>query len=162
MTSTQASVEGDLLLFELGGQRYALPASQVREIVRAVTVLPLPKSPPLVEGVINVRGSVLPVLDIRARFRLPAKPACHTDHLIVAWANARVVAIRADRALALVDPGEVVEPSAVLPSVEYVAGVAKLADGLVLIHDLGTFLHEAEARALDEALDAPSPPGAES
>ena len=92
----------DVFLFEVAGQRYALRSLDVREVVRAVTMVPLPKAPPIVEGIIDVRGTVVPVLDIRTRFRLPAKPAAHTDHLIIAWAGHRLVALRADRALGLV------------------------------------------------------------
>src|SRR5688572_3677891 len=91
----------DVLVFEVGGVRYGLPASQVREIVRAVTIVPLPRAPAIVEGVVNVHGTVVPVLDLRTRFRLPAKPLSHTDHLVLAWAGPRLVALRADRAIAM-------------------------------------------------------------
>jgi purine-binding chemotaxis protein CheW len=146
----------DLVVFEIGGVRYALPAPAVSEVVRAVTVVPLPQAPPIVEGLINVRGALVPVLDVRTRFRLPAKAASHTDHLILAWAGPRLVAIRADRALDLarVEAGDVEDATTVVPDAEYVSGVAKLSDGLVLIHDLRTFLKVAEAVALDDAVAA--------
>jgi purine-binding chemotaxis protein CheW len=144
----------DVLVFELGGFRYALPTSDVSELARAVTMVPLPKAPPIVEGIINVHGRVVPVLDIRARFRLPPRPLSHTDHLIVARVGPRVVAVRADRALDLarVDAKDIENAENFAPSAEYISGVAKLHDGLVLIHDLRTFLQEAEAAALDHAL----------
>lgn len=146
----------DLVVFEIGGLRYALPAPAVREVVRAVTVVPLPQAPPIVEGLINVRGALVPVLDVRTRFRLPPKAASHTDHLILAWAGPRLVAIRADRALDLarVEAGDVEDATTVVPDADYVSGVAKLSDGLVLIHDLRTFLKDAEAVALDDAVAA--------
>jgi purine-binding chemotaxis protein CheW len=117
-------------------------------------MVPLPKAPPIVEGVINVHGQVVPVLDIRARFGLPPKALSHTDHLIVARVGSRVVALRADRALNLahLDEQHIEDASQIAPSAEYISGVAKLPDGLVLIHDLRTFLEEAEATALDRAL----------
>jgi purine-binding chemotaxis protein CheW len=149
----------DLVVFEIDGRRYALPAADVREVVRAVTVSPLPGAPPIVEGLINVRGVLVPVLDLRARFRLPAKHPSHTDHLLLASAGTRLVAIRADRALDLVhvDPADVENPTAIVPDAHRVRGVAKLADGLVLIHDLRTFLKDTEAVALDDALAAAAP-----
>jgi len=152
----------DVLVFDLGGVRYALPTSDVSELTRAVTIVPLPKAPPIVEGIINVHGRVVPVLDIRARFGLPPRPLSYTDHLIVARAGARVVAVRADRALDLVHVVEqqIEDARHIAPGADYVSGVAKLADGLVLIHDLRTFLQEVEALALDEALsDIDSPAG---
>jgi len=114
----------------------------------------LPRAPAVIEGIINVRGVVVPVLDIRQRFRRPARPVEHTDHLIVAHAGPRLVALRVDRAveLARVNANEVESAEAVLPGVEYIAQVARFPDGLVLIHDLRTFLSASEAEALDEAL----------
>src|SRR5207237_886575 len=150
-----------ILIFEVGGQRYGLPADGVRELVRAVTITPLPKAPAIVEGVINLRGTIVPVLDIRARFRLPAKAAQHTDHLVVAWAGQRLVALRVDRALELtqLDNADVENAEPVLPGVEYVARVAKCPTGLVLVHDLNTFLSQPEADELATALPAPAPEG---
>jgi purine-binding chemotaxis protein CheW len=146
----------EVLVFEVGGQRYGIPASSVRELVRAVTVVSLPGAPGVIEGVVNIRGAVVPVYDLRRRFRLPAKPAEHTDHLIVAWAGERLVALRVDRALDLVRlaPADVEEGNGVAPGLEYVSWVAKLPENLVLVHDLCTFLSRAEAAGLDEALPA--------
>jgi purine-binding chemotaxis protein CheW len=155
-----AELPPELLVFEVGGQRFGLPAADVREVLRAVTLTPLPHAPALVEGVINVRGTLVPVLDIRARFRLPPKPLDHTDHLIVARAAGRLVALRVDRALELARPdaAAVERAEAVVPGVVYVAHLAKLPDGIVLIHDLNTFLSHAEAAALAEALSAADAP----
>ena len=148
----------EVLVFEVGGQTYALPTADVREVVRAVAITPLPDAPAVIEGVVNVRGRVLPVLDVRTRFRLPATPLDPSDHFIVAAAGPRGVVLRVDRAthLALVDEASVQSPQTLGPSGAYVAGVAKLEDGLMLIHDLATFLSAAEAASLDEALSAPA------
>jgi purine-binding chemotaxis protein CheW len=143
-----------VLVFEVEGQRYALPAADVQELVRAVRIVPLPRAPAVVEGIINLRGQVIPVLDVRARFRLPSRPLAHTDHFIVARAEQRLVALHVDRALDLVnlDTRDVQEARSVVPGVEYVSWVARLPQDLVLIHDLRTFLSQAEADSLAEAL----------
>ncbi|MEA3244883.1 MAG: chemotaxis protein CheW, partial [Gemmatimonadota bacterium] len=76
-----------LLTFSLGEARFAVPADCVVATVRAVAIAALPHAPPMVEGVVNYRGVVVPVLDIRARFGLAANPL-HTDqHMIVARAG---------------------------------------------------------------------------
>jgi purine-binding chemotaxis protein CheW len=62
-----------VLVFEVAGRRYGLPADDVQELLRAVSIVPLPRAPAVVEGVINLRGKVVPVLDVRGRFRLPAR-----------------------------------------------------------------------------------------
>jgi purine-binding chemotaxis protein CheW len=144
----------EVLVFEVGGQRYGLPAADVRELTRAATLTPLPRAPRIVEGVINLRGTIVPILDIRARFGLPPKPMEYTDHFVVAQAGARLAALRIDRAIELirVDAADVAEAQTAVPGVEYVTWVAKLPHCLVLIHDLRTFLSRAESAELDQAL----------
>ncbi|MGZ3457816.1 MAG: chemotaxis protein CheW [Archangium sp.] len=144
----------EVLLFTLEGQRYALSTEDVRELARAVRLTPLPRAPAVVEGLLNLRGELLPVLDMRRRFRLPARPLSASDHLVVAQAGPRRVVLRVDRAegLLCVEPGLLDSTPGELPGVGYVAGALKLPDGLVLLHDLHTFLSEAEALELEEAL----------
>ena len=151
-----ASPAREVLVFEVGGQKYALPTADVCELVRAVAITPVPGAPAVIEGVVDVRGRVLPVLDVRARFRLPAKALDPSDHFIVASAGTRGVILRVDRAthLALIDEASIQPAQALGPGAAYLAGVARLQEGLVLIHDLTTFLSSAEADSLDEALRA--------
>jgi purine-binding chemotaxis protein CheW len=149
----------EVVLFTLAGRRYGLPAADVAEVVRAVLPTPLPGAPDVVEGVVNLRGSVLPVFDLRRRFRLPPRPVEPTDHLIVATAGPRRVALRVDQAEALVrlEAADVADARG-LPGAEYIACVARLPDDLVLVHDLAAFLSRGESDALDAALP---PPGGE-
>jgi len=155
-----ASSPREVLVFEVGGQKYALPTADVCELVRAVAITPVPGAPAVIEGVVDVRGRVLPVLDVRARFRLPAKALDPSDHFIVASAGTRGVILRVDRAthLALLDEASIQPAQALGPGAAYLAGVARLQEGLVLIHDLTTFLSSAEADSLDEALRALASP----
>ncbi len=159
----------DALVFELAAERYALPIADVALVLRAVAIRSLPSAPAIVEGVIDLRGELVPVLDMRARFRLPRVVLDPGEHLIVAQAGTRKVALRADQALA-VERLEVVaiEEAGNLPrGVGQVAGVASTADGMVLIHDLRAFLNEAESLELEHALsaavsEAPAPSPTES
>ena len=142
--------EVEFLIFEVAGQRHGLPLSYVREVLQAVTVTALPGAPAYVEGVINVRGSVFPVIDLRAQLGLPPKPMEHTDHFIVASVDDRTVAVRVDRAVELVrlnhgDVGGVNQLGSAPPCV---SGVAKLRDGLVLIHDLRACLAPCHSAAV--------------
>src|SRR5712691_11661313 len=142
------------LAFEVGGRRLGLSAGVLREVLRAVAIAALPKAPPIVEGVINLRGTLVPVLDIRQRFGLPPTPLAPEQHLLIAQADGRLVALRVDRALALVgvDESAIEAAAGVAPGVEHVAGIAKLADGLLVIHDLERFLSLDEARQVDAAV----------
>lgn len=156
MSGGMESAPREVLLFTLEGQRYGLPSEDVRELVRAARLTPLPRAPAVVEGLLNLRGTLLPVLDLRRRFRHPPRPLAPQDHLIVAKAGARRVALRVDRAegMRVLAPGEWDATPRALPGVGYVAGAVKLEDGLVLVHDLRSFLSEAEALELDAALAA--------
>lgn len=144
----------DLLTFALGGHRFALPASAVVEALRVVAAAPLPSAPPIVEGVINVRGALVPVLDVRARFGLPPAEVDPDQHLIVARAGARPVALRVDRALDLITVAEnEIEPvEHVSPGTALVAGLARLPDGVLVIHDPDRFLALDEAARLEAAV----------
>lgn len=152
-TARTASQPIGVVVFEIDGQRYGLKATHVREVLAAVVPVPLPGGPQIVRGVINVRGQVRPVVDLRARLRLRRKEMSLTDHLIVASAGAHVVVLPVDRAIERVDLERVqIEDDFGLATTPCVAGVAKLSDGLVFIHDLDRFLSSAEAQQLEEAL----------
>lgn len=143
----------EVLVFEVGGQCYALGAGDVRELVRAVALTPLPRAPAVVEGVINLRGRPVPVLDVRRPFRLPSRSLEPTDHFIVVRTGDRLLALRVDRALDLVRLGEAVEQGeSLLPGVAYIARVTGFPRGLVLIHDLQAFLSATESEELAASL----------
>lgn len=144
-----------LVVFSLEQQSYALFLGVVETVVRAVEVTQLPGAPEVVRGVVNLRGAVIPVFDVRRRFQLPAREIRLTDQLLVARASPqRTIALLVDAVSGIIEcPEEVVVGRAkVHPDIEYVEGVAKLDGELVLIHDLAKFLSLEEERLLDAAL----------
>jgi purine-binding chemotaxis protein CheW len=157
MNQAGERISQEYLIFELASRRYGLPAEDVREIVRVVPIARLPGAPAAVEGIINVRGRVVPVLDVRRKFGLPAKPLEHTDHLIIAGIEDRVTALRVDRAVGLsrVDASDLEELRSIAPSGAGIRRVAKVLDDMVLIpDDLRSLLSDAEASALEAVLPA--------
>jgi purine-binding chemotaxis protein CheW len=163
MSTTLTKKVLEILVFEVEGQRFGLSSDSVREVLPMVSVATLPRGPAMVEGVINIRGNVVPVLDTRKHFGLPPRTARHTDHLIVARAGDRVVALRVDRALHLlqVDGANVERADKVVPPLypptlggdkEGGSGwVAKLPNDLILVHDVRTFFSRADDRELGRA-----------
>lgn len=143
-----------LLVFTLDEPRYALPLAAVERIVRAVEVTPLPKAPEIVLGAINAQGRVIPVVDVRRRFRLPAREMRLDDRFIIARTARRLVALAADDVAGVRElaPRALVSAEEALPFAGYLRGVAKLEDGLVLISDLDAFLSLDEERQLELAL----------
>jgi purine-binding chemotaxis protein CheW len=142
------------LTFHLGSDRFAVPAADVREVVRAVAITALPAAPGVIEGSIDVRGDIVPVFDLRGRLGIPAKPPATDDHLIIAAAGKRRVAFRVDQADDLLEiaPNAVYAPSAVSSTLRHTAGVVAHADGTRVIPDLARFLSDWEAEALERAL----------
>lgn len=138
----------------LDGQRYALSLAQVERVIRAVEIIPLPKAPEIIAGVINVRGQVIPVVNIRKRFRLSDREILLSDQFIIARTSRRLVALVVDGTDGVIELPEhrVVRAEKILPGMDYVEGVAKLDDGMILIHDLDKFLSLQEEKTLERAL----------
>ena len=145
-------LEGNVV--EIAGQRYALPLASVRRLYRAVALVPVPTAPAIIEGVVDVHGRAVPALDFRRRFGLPCREVAPEDHLVVALARDRLVAIRVDRALEVVSvaPGVILAAATLSPRIKRFTGVVTLPDGVVLIHEVETFLTEAERADIDAAL----------
>ena len=144
------------VIFTLDDQQYTLPLLNVERIIPAAYVTPLPKAPDIVAGVINVQGQVMPVLSLRKRFHLPERPLEPADQFIIAHTSRRTVALIVDLVIGVLDiPKQaIVSQTDILPYLEYVAGVAKQEDGVILIHDLEACLSLDEERTLDIALQA--------
>ncbi|MGC1404834.1 MAG: chemotaxis protein CheW [Thermodesulfobacteriota bacterium] len=143
-----------LVPFFLDGHCYALHLGVVVRVIPAVEITPVPKAPEIVLGLINIRGKIIPAFNLRRRFRLPDRETELTDHFIIANTSKRLVALPADSVggVMQVSDAQITEPMDILPELEYVAGVVKLKDGLLLIHDLESFLSVDEETALDEVL----------
>jgi len=143
----------------LDGPGYALPLAAVERVVRIVEITPLPKAPDIVLGVINMQGKVIPVINLRSRFRLPEREIKLEDQLIIARTARRLVALIADSISGVqgIEERELALALKELPYAGYIEGVAKLGQGLCVICDLDRFLSLDEERALDAALSAEAP-----
>ncbi len=143
-----------LLVFSLDGCRYALRLPIVERVFRAVEIVPLPKAPEIVLGVINLHGNIVPVVDVRKRFRLPERETEPGDQLILAHTLRHPLALLVDSVSGVIEGHEqdIVAAQNILPSVEYVEGVVKLKDGIVLILDLNTFLSLDEEKRLGQVM----------
>jgi purine-binding chemotaxis protein CheW len=145
-----------LVTFSLDDRKFALYVSAVQRIIRVVEVTPLPEAPEIVVGIINMQGQVIPVFNIRMRFQLPAREVRLDDQMIIATTAKRTVALIVDSVNDVIEIPEekIIAAEQILPELEYVEGVVKTEDGMILIHDLEKFLSRHEKKALDEALEA--------
>jgi len=144
-----------LVLLTVAGQTYALHLEAVDRVLRMAEVTPLPGAPDAVEGVINIRGEVVPVVSIRRRLGLAHRAVGTADSLVVVRARTRRLAIIAESVLGVVErpADEVVSTSDIARGIQHIEGVLKTSDGLVLIHDLDRFFSPEEEQSLDLALE---------
>ena len=148
-----------LVVFNLDDRRFAVPLSAVVRVERIVAITPLPKAPEIVLGVVNMHGQVIPVFNIRERFRLPQRDIQLADQMIVASTSKRTVALLVDSVNGVIEISEekIIASESILPGLEYIEGVVKTEDGMVLIHDLELFLSLQEEKALNEAMEELNP-----
>jgi chemotaxis signal transduction protein len=136
-----------VLVVAIDRRHYGLPALEVVELLRVVTCVPLARAPEWIEGVFSLRGTVVPVLDLRSRLGLPAKAAEPSDHLVVVWTWNRLVALRVDRALELAEP-EATDGTGV-------TAVVRLRDELIPLLDLRDIVSPAVSALLGSAVPLP-------
>lgn len=148
-------IGGQVVVFTLDGQRLALPLSSVERALRAVAVTPLPGAPPVVLGVINAGGQVLPVVELRRRLGLPSPALGPDQRLLLARGGRRTLALVADSVAGVWDlePSQVAQAEPGLAFAPHLRGVAKLPEGLLLIYDLEGFLSLEEEKQLQAALE---------
>jgi len=144
-----------LVLLTVDGQTYALHLEAVDRILRMVEVTRLPEAPDVVEGVVNIRGEVVPVVSIRRRLGLARRSVGVSDSLVIARARTRRLAIIAESVLGVVErpADDVVSTSGIARNIQHIEGVLKTSDGLVPIQDLDRFFSPEEEQSLDLALE---------
>ena len=156
MTETIAAGGDDFLSFTIDAYRLAIPVTVVERVVAMPALAPLPSSPRLVAGVLNLHGQALAVIDPRRRLRLRATPFRISDRLIIVRTERRRSALFAASIgeIRRFHPGEITAADTVPTAFEAIGGVVCTSGGVVLICDPDRFLsHTAEAR-LERALAA--------
>lgn len=146
--------EEHLVTFQLYGQEYAVNIGQVQEIIRMSTVVAIPKAPAFVEGVINLRGMVIPVIDLRARFGLPPKDGDEQDRIIVVDIDGVKTGYRVDsvREVLKIPRGDIEKISEICTGwAPFFRGVGKVekAGRMIIILDLAELLSDAEKEELN-------------
>ena len=143
-----------LVVFNLEEQRFALHLNVVERVIPAVEITQIPRAPDIVPGVINVQGTVMPVVNIRKRFRFPEREMELSDQLIIVNTATRKVALIVDSASGVDERSkrEVVSAEKIVPGMEYVEGVLKMKDGLVLIFYIDLFLSIEQEKLLEDEI----------
>jgi purine-binding chemotaxis protein CheW len=139
--------------FRLGEEEYALDILAVREINRMMDITRVPRAPDFIEGVVNLRGNVIPVIDLRKRFGLPPRERDKATRIIVTEVGARVVGFVVDTVKEVLRiRSDTVEPPGEIAGIdaEYIKGVGKIEDRLLILLDVERVLTRREKQLLEE------------
>jgi purine-binding chemotaxis protein CheW len=137
-TEAGAATATELVVFRIDKSEYAVPVGNVGEILRMVAIAPVPEAPEWLPGVINLRGKVIPVIDLRTRLGLPRVEAGLNTPIIVAEMEGQSVGLVADAVTELLTvPLDSIEPpDARVGDANAVKAVARAGERLLLIFDL--------------------------
>lgn len=149
MSNNILMVERQLVLFDLGGEVYGVDIASVHEIIRMQPITKVPKAPFFVEGVINLRGKVIPVVDMRRRFGLESVDHTKDSRIVVVDVHSVTIGIIVDAVTEVLRiPADSVElPSDTITGntdSDYLMGMAKLENKMVILLDLNRVLPEED------------------
>ncbi len=147
--------ELQLVGFKLSDEQFGVEILCVREIIRVVSITRVPRAPGFVEGIINLRGEVIPVIDLRKRLNLEGREFDNSTRLIVVELNDQQIGFIVDSVSQVlrVPADAIEEPPEMVTGIdsEFILGVTRIDDGerLLLILDLKRILSQAEQVAME-------------
>lgn len=156
MEKQAEQLTGDIkvIIFKLKSEEYGVDVKQVKSIERMEHITRVPNTPPFVKGVINLRGVVIPIMDLRSRFGFDQKEYGEATRIIIVNVDEMEVGLIVDAANDVIDiPVSSIEPPPkVVGAVEsvYLRGVAKLADRLLILLNLDKVLNPDEVKQLEK------------
>lgn len=153
MEEKRNNVEEQLVVFNLGGETYGVDISLVHEIIRMQSITKVPRTPHFVEGVINLRGRIVPVIDLHKRFSLPLSEETQHSRIIVVEVIGITVGMIVDSVSEVLRlPADNIEPPppVIAGGIDsaYLRGVGKWQDQLIILLDLDKVLREQEQKEL--------------
>jgi purine-binding chemotaxis protein CheW len=139
--------------FRVGDETFGIPIGRVREIVRVPEITAVPSAPAYIEGVINLRGKIIPVVDLRKRFGETETQPSKKNRILVVELDGKLLGLIVNSASEVlkIPPSEIEAPNSFFQEGElsYVTGVGKHNGRLVLLLDLSKILKTGELRRLD-------------
>jgi purine-binding chemotaxis protein CheW len=153
-------MENQLVVFDLANEHYGVDIGAVEGIIEMQPITAVPRAPDFVEGVTNLRGSVLPVIDLRTRFGLSVREKSKETRIVVVEMNDSTVGMVVDGVSEVlrVEEEAIEPPSPIVTTVDsaFITGIAKLEERLVILLDLGKVLsakEQGELQTLRQAQD---------
>jgi len=153
MKKVQTRQEIQVVGFYIGTDEYALNIAKVREIQAMTDIRKMPKAPSFVEGVINLRGHIVPIIDLRKRFDLPPVSELHQSKILIVEFNRNLVGMIVDNVSEVIRLfSDQIEKAPEVFSYnvgsQYIQGVAKLDERLIVLLDIERLLSFEEQKQL--------------
>jgi purine-binding chemotaxis protein CheW len=149
--------EHQVVGFRIGNETYGVRIGSVREIVRVPEITAVPNAPDVIEGVINLRGKIIPVMDLRKRFGSGGVQPDKKNRILVVELDSKLVGLIVTSASEVlkIPPSEIESPGSVFAEGEssYVTGVGKLKGRLIILLDIARLLRQSEFKKLEEAAE---------
>ncbi len=154
----EKTAEIQLVVFQLARETYGVDINQVQEIIRMQAITEIPKTSAFIEGVINLRGRIIPVIDLHKRFKLPLIDTTSDTRIMVVELEQMTVGMIVDSVSEVLrlSTASIEPPPPVISSidVDYLQGVGKWNDRLIILLDLEKVLKEDEKRELQQEMAA--------
>ena len=152
MEAATIAQDEQIVGLELAGESYGVEIGRIQEIIRMQPITAVPNGPAFIEGLTNLRGRVIPVMDLRQRFGLAAPEPDRRSRIVVAELGAHTVGLIVDGVSEVLRvAGEQIEPPSSLVTTAdsaFLRGVARLDERLILLLDLAHILSGGEQDAL--------------
>lgn len=144
-----------IIFFKLDDQTFAMSVSQVGRVVRAAQIKALPSAPPIILGLLNVGGKVIPVISARKRFNIPEKPIEITDRFLIAMDGDKRIALVCDEVTPAVnmDLEHITQCDEIIPGIGFVKSVVNVDGAMIYLLSVDLILTPEERTDLDRAMD---------
>lgn len=143
-----------LVSFEVGKELFALPIMKIQEIIRLTNIVAIPKSPDFVKGVINLRGKVIPVIDLKEKFDVDSPTDENKARIVVAEVQGLVVGMIVDAVSEVMqtESGSFEEPPSIVSGVnqKFIQGIVKKGEQLLIVVDVDKLISSNEAKLLKD------------
>lgn len=149
--------EEQVVVFQLLDQTYGIDISKTYEIIRMETITRVPRAPHFIEGVINLRGGIIPVIDLCKRFNLVSSERVESNKIIIVEVGGTTVGMIVDAVLEVLQiPAEKIKPPPPVVSgidASYLKGIALWGDRLIILFELDKIFYESEKAQLSSQIE---------
>ncbi len=159
-TKQQSDEEHQLVVFHLDDEAFGVDIGQVKEIIKMAEITQMPNAPEFVEGIINLRGQITTIMDLRKRLGMKVADTDENTRIIIVEASGSTLGLIVDSVSEVLRMSgkDIDPPSAASTHAEYVQGVGKLDDRLLILLDLNRILSKEEIGQMERLRTETSAP----